>query len=63
MIAKALASGADEVVLDLEDAVAAAQKDAARRNAARVVAAPECSVAVRIKRGSERRGAETICRR
>ena len=49
MIAKALASGADEVVLDLEDAVAPEAKDAARAAVVEVLegdAAP--SLAVRV---------------
>jgi len=49
MVAKALASGADEVVLDLEDAVAPEAKDAARAAVVEVLegdAAP--SLAVRI---------------
>lgn len=49
-IRKALESGADEVVLDLEDAVAAANKDAARALVSRVLATHDTArhVAVRV---------------
>lgn len=48
-VAKALASPADEVVLDLEDSVAPAAKDAARESVTEVLAsAPGRSVAVRV---------------
>jgi citrate lyase subunit beta/citryl-CoA lyase len=47
--AKALASGADVVIVDLEDAVAPAHKDAARANARALLAAPTSTpVEVRI---------------
>lgn len=52
MIGKALASGADEVVIDLEDAVAPSRKVEARVTVAAILAAstvpPETAVAVRI---------------
>ncbi|MEW1931325.1 CoA ester lyase [Rhodococcus sp. NPDC079359] len=52
MIRKALASGADEVVIDLEDAVAPTRKVEARTAVAAILAAstlrPETAVAVRI---------------
>lgn len=38
LFTKALASGADAVILDLEDAIAASEKDQARENAVRIVA-------------------------
>lgn len=49
-ILKALASTADEVVLDLEDAVTAARKDAARASVRRLLAEhrPDRTVAVRV---------------
>lgn len=50
-VAKALASSADEVVLDLEDAVAVEAKDAARATAAETVSAhPDRVLAVRVNR-------------
>jgi citrate lyase beta subunit len=51
MHAKALEAGADEVVFDLEDAVAATAKDAAREQLARTLALPEWAtraIAVRV---------------
>jgi citrate lyase subunit beta / citryl-CoA lyase len=51
VIGKALAAGADAVVLDLEDAVAPADKPAARRMvAASLVEDPPCDVHVRVNR-------------
>jgi citrate lyase beta subunit/acyl dehydratase len=53
MHARALVAGADEVVFDLEDAVAAGSKAAAREQVARTLAAPEWAgrrVAVRVNR-------------
>ena len=47
-IAKALASGADVVIFDLEDSVSAAAKPAARRLAAEVLAAPRPATAPRL---------------
>jgi len=49
-VAKALATGADVVVVDLEDAVMAAEKDAARHGLADAIAArtPEVRVQVRV---------------
>jgi len=48
-IAKALASGADAVIVDLEDAVEASAKDAARANLANFIAArPDTPLMVRI---------------
>src|SRR5512133_2421090 len=51
MHAKALGAGADEIVFDLEDAVAAGGKAAAREQVARTLARPEWAarpVAVRV---------------
>ena len=56
VMAKALAAGADAVILDLEDAVAPADKDAARSVVAAFLAAhagdAPCPMHVRINRGS-----------
>lgn len=57
-IAKALAAGADAVVLDLEDAVAPAEKAAARSQVAATVAArgvdAACDLHVRVNRAADR---------
>lgn len=48
-VARAMASAADVMILDLEDAVAAARKEAAREHAARLLAArPDRPVQVRV---------------
>jgi len=54
-IDKALASGADAVIIDLEDAVEAAAKDAARANLAAFIAAhPDTALMVRINDAESR---------
>jgi citrate lyase subunit beta / citryl-CoA lyase len=57
LFAKAVASGADAVILDLEDAVQSADKEAARERVASFVAASAstagCAIQVRINRGPD----------